>query len=143
MTTEPDIVKPASIAARSLQDPSWWQENTSFIRNVSVVAPVVPSLEMVTLMPWLKDQNFIVDNKTAGFPFARKPHSIRLVEIPVGQKGIKLSKDVKLSGNNQCFTISELDVNNDLMSLYIGDKILEINRMPVRDAPLEKRGKSP
>ncbi|KAL1502710.1 hypothetical protein ABEB36_007817 [Hypothenemus hampei] len=107
--------------------------------------------------------------KTAGYPFARKPHSIRLVEIPVGQKGIKLSKDVRLSGNNQCFTISELlwklhgtllqvaftlltsafnfccfnipfyrlDVNNDLMSLHIGDKILEINGMPVRDTPLE------
>lgn len=45
--------------------------------------------------------------KTAGFPFARKPHSIRLVEVPGGQKGIKLSQDVMLSGNSQCFTISE------------------------------------
>lgn len=45
--------------------------------------------------------------KTAGFPFTKKPHSIRLVEVPAGQKGIKLSKDVMLSGSNQCFTISE------------------------------------
>lgn len=30
-----------------------------------------------------------------------------------------------------------LDVNNDLMSLHIGDKILEINGMPVRDTPIE------
>lgn len=35
-----------------------------------------------------------------------------------------------------CF-FSRLDVNNDLMSLHIGDKILEINGMPVRDTPLE------
>ncbi|XP_050292721.1 LIM domain kinase 1 isoform X2 [Anthonomus grandis grandis] len=107
--------------------------------------------------------------KTARFPFARKPHSIRLVEVPRGQKGIKLSRDVMLSENSQCFTISELiwklqgkllqvafalltsafnlccfkipfyrlDVNNDLMSLHIGDKILEINGMPVKDTPIE------
>ncbi|XP_057667372.1 LIM domain kinase 1 isoform X2 [Diorhabda carinulata] len=76
--------------------------------------------------------------KTAGFPFARKPHSIRLVEIPGGQKGIKLSKNALQPGcNTQCFTISELDVNNDLMSLHIGDKILEINGMPVKDTSLE------
>ncbi|CAG9768055.1 unnamed protein product [Ceutorhynchus assimilis] len=76
--------------------------------------------------------------KTAGFPFIRKPHSIRLVEMPAGgQEGIKLSRDVMLSENSQCFTISALDVNNDLMSLHIGDKILEINGMPVRDTPLE------
>ncbi|XP_018569295.1 LIM domain kinase 1 isoform X1 [Anoplophora glabripennis] len=75
--------------------------------------------------------------KTARFPFARKPHSIRLVEIPGGQKGIKLTMDPINGGNSQCFTISELDVNNDLMSLHIGDKILEINGMPVRDTPLE------
>ncbi|XP_028153835.1 LIM domain kinase 1 isoform X1 [Diabrotica virgifera virgifera] len=108
--------------------------------------------------------------KTAGFPFARKPHSIRLVEIPGGQKGIKLSKNaLHPDCNTQCFTISEflwkihgkllqvafafltsafniccyflppyrLDVNNDLMSLHIGDKILEINGMPVKDTSLE------
>ncbi|CAG9857427.1 unnamed protein product [Phyllotreta striolata] len=72
--------------------------------------------------------------KTAGFPFARKPHSIRLVEIPGGQKGIKLSKNAVRA---QCLTISELDMHNDLMSLHIGDKILEINGVPVRDTPME------
>ncbi|CAH1962942.1 unnamed protein product [Acanthoscelides obtectus] len=75
--------------------------------------------------------------KTARFPFIRKPHSIRLVEIPGGQKGIKLSKDLGHTSDSQCFTISELEVNNDLMSLHIGDKILEINGMPVKDTPLE------
>ncbi|XP_044762849.1 LIM domain kinase 1 isoform X2 [Coccinella septempunctata] len=76
--------------------------------------------------------------RTAKFPFTRKPHSIRLVEIPGGQKGLKLSEDVLNTTNSQCFTISELDVNNDLMSLHVGDKILEINGTPVRDTPLEK-----
>nr|CAI5868496.1 unnamed protein product [Callosobruchus analis] len=107
--------------------------------------------------------------KTARFPFIRKPHSIRLVEIPGGQKGIKLSKNSTHISDSQCFTISEsvrklrgkllqvafafltsayniccyfvppyrLEVNNDLMSLHIGDKILEINGMPVKDTPLE------
>ncbi|XP_030754913.1 LIM domain kinase 1 isoform X2 [Sitophilus oryzae] len=75
--------------------------------------------------------------KTAKFPFARKPHSIRLVEVPGRQKGIKLSKDVMASENSQSLTISELEVNNDLMSLHIGDKILEINGIPVKDTPLE------
>ncbi|KAL3271687.1 hypothetical protein HHI36_022160 [Cryptolaemus montrouzieri] len=108
--------------------------------------------------------------RTARFPFARKPHSIRLVEIPGGQKGLKLSEDALSTTNNQCFTISEviwrlhgkliqlafafltsafnlccyflpsytrLDMNNDLMSLHVGDKILEINGTPVKDTPLE------
>ncbi|XP_060534465.1 LIM domain kinase 1 isoform X2 [Cylas formicarius] len=108
--------------------------------------------------------------KVARFPFARKPHSIRLVEIPGGQKGIKLLRESVPSGSDQCFTICELlwklqgrllevafalltsafniccfliphphrlDVNNDLMSLHIGDKILEINGMPVKDTPIE------
>ncbi|KAF7267474.1 hypothetical protein GWI33_019307 [Rhynchophorus ferrugineus] len=107
--------------------------------------------------------------KTARFPFTRKPHSIRLVEVPAGQKGIKLSKDVMTPEESQCFTISEflwklrgkllevafalltsafnfccfkiplyrLEVNNDLMSLHIGDKILEINGIPVKDTPVE------
>ncbi|XP_044261442.1 LIM domain kinase 1 isoform X3 [Tribolium madens] len=65
-------------------------------------------------------------------PFIRKPHSIRLVEIPGGQKGIKLSKDSR----NKCL-ISELDMNDDLMSLHIGDKILEINGTPVKDTAID------
>ncbi|CAH0548987.1 unnamed protein product [Brassicogethes aeneus] len=75
--------------------------------------------------------------KTAKFPFIRKPHSIRLVEIPGGQQGIKLLKNSLQGTNSECFTISELDMNTDLMSLHIGDKILEINGTPVKDTPLE------
>lgn len=45
--------------------------------------------------------------RTARFPFARKPHSIRLVEIPGGQKGIKLSEDCLHGVTPQCFTISQ------------------------------------
>lgn len=33
--------------------------------------------------------------------------------------------------------VFRLDVNNDLMSLHIGDHILEINGTPVKDTPLE------
>ncbi|KAK5638346.1 hypothetical protein RI129_012641 [Pyrocoelia pectoralis] len=107
--------------------------------------------------------------KTARFPFVpHKPHSIRLVEIPGGQKGIKLSTDC-LHGKSHRLTISQmvwklqgkllqlafafltsafnfccylipsyrLDMNNDLMSLHIGDNILEINGIPVKETPLE------
>lgn len=45
--------------------------------------------------------------KTARFPFTpRKPHSIRLVEIPGGQKGIKLSADT-IHGDSHRLTISQ------------------------------------
>ncbi|XP_045468751.1 LIM domain kinase 1 isoform X1 [Harmonia axyridis] len=109
--------------------------------------------------------------KITRFPFTRKPHSIRLVEIPGGQKGLKLSEDLLNSSDSQCFTISQviwrihgkliklafafltsafnlccnflpsytrLDVNNDLMSLHVGDRILEINGTPVKETPLER-----
>lgn len=45
--------------------------------------------------------------KITRFPFTRKPHSIRLVEIPGGQKGLKLSEDLLNSSDSQCFTISQ------------------------------------
>lgn len=32
---------------------------------------------------------------------------------------------------------SRLNVNNDLMLLHIGDRILEVNGSPVKDTPLE------
>lgn len=35
------------------------------------------------------------------------------------------------------FNAYRLDMNNDLMSLHIGDKILEINGTPVKETPLE------
>ncbi|KAK9753916.1 PDZ domain [Popillia japonica] len=72
--------------------------------------------------------------KTAHYPFTRKPHSIRLVEIPGGQKSIKISSDPT---SNVHHIISGLDVNHDLMSLHIGDRILEINGTPVKDTSVE------
>ncbi|EAT48809.1 AAEL000187-PA [Aedes aegypti] len=75
------------------------------------------------------------------------PHSIRLVEIPwsnVKKDGIRLSTDEHLYGipshsavGCKGVRISEIDLTSDLMSLHIGDKILEVNGTPVRDAPLE------
>lgn len=44
--------------------------------------------------------------KTTKYPFTRKPHSIRLVEIPSGQKGIKLSAD-PIGTTPHCLTISQ------------------------------------
>lgn len=43
--------------------------------------------------------------RTANCPFVRKPHSIRLVEVPSGHKGIKLSAEPNSSYNG--LTISE------------------------------------
>ena len=31
-----------------------------------------------------------------------------------------------------------LDTSSDLMSLHIGDRLLEVNGMPVKDQPLER-----
>ncbi|XP_020287236.1 LIM domain kinase 1 isoform X2 [Pseudomyrmex gracilis] len=84
-------------------------------------------------------------NKTANYPFARKPHSIRLVEIPPSttdpdkQRGIKLTLDTAPSPRScgALLRISELNMSNDLISLHIGDRILEINGTPVKDQPVE------
>ncbi|XP_019533661.2 LIM domain kinase 1 isoform X2 [Aedes albopictus] len=77
----------------------------------------------------------------------KTPHSIRLVEIPwsnVKKDGIRLSTDEHLYGvpshsavGCKGVRISEIDLTSDLMSLHIGDKILEVNGTPVRDTPLE------
>lgn len=80
-------------------------------------------------------------------PFAKQPHSIQLVEIPPtpeGPRGIKLSLDDRKSSMLKDgimrggLHISELDVNPDLVSLHIGDKILEVNGTPVRDQSLNE-----
>lgn len=76
--------------------------------------------------------------KTSQAPFARKPHSIRLVELSPttsSSRGIKLS--VEPCPNYPALRISQLDVNNDLMSLHIGDRILEVNGTPVKDQSIE------
>ncbi|XP_057319682.1 LIM domain kinase 1 isoform X1 [Microplitis mediator] len=116
-------------------------------------------------------------NRTANYPFVRKPHSIRLVEIPPSnknqekQRGIKLTLDstpsphscgcgllriselvrnvrgkmsklmtsmVEVLFNLCCrFFNNRLSMSGDLMSLHIGDRILEINGTPVKDQPVE------
>ncbi|XP_071449114.1 LIM domain kinase 1 [Hetaerina americana] len=115
-------------------------------------------------------------NKTS--PYVRKPHSIRLVEIPPtpeGQLGIKLSVEntrgapitdpygcrgfriseflTNLHGKVGKFAVSllqaafklcchlsryRLDMTSDLMSLHLGDRILEVNGTPVKDQPIEQ-----
>ncbi|CAB3365343.1 Hypothetical predicted protein [Cloeon dipterum] len=81
---------------------------------------------------------------------AGKPqHSIRLVEIPpvpVSQAGPRTVK-LSLEGDGGFLTprpigcrglrISELDMSSELMSLHIGDRILEVNGEPVAEQPLE------
>ena len=115
-------------------------------------------------------------NRTSNCPFARKPHSIRLVEIPPNasdpekQRGIKLTLDTTPSPRNcgALLRISELmrnvrgkiskllasvmevlfrlcchfsnhrlNMSSDLISLHIGDRILEVNGTPVKDQPIE------
>ncbi|XP_067206840.1 LIM domain kinase 1 isoform X1 [Linepithema humile] len=115
-------------------------------------------------------------NRTANYPFARKPHSIRLVEIPPSttdpnkQRGIKLTLDTAPSPRScgASLRISELmrnvrgkiskllasvmevlfrlcchfsnhrlNMSSDLISLHIGDRILEVNGTPVKDQPVE------
>ncbi|KAG4079659.1 hypothetical protein HA402_010439 [Bradysia odoriphaga] len=91
------------------------------------------------------------------------PHSIRLVEIPwtkgnrIGirlaidesQKGVPISNagsgcpsGVRISERNLfnfnlCLFSSRLDVSSDLMSLHIGDKILEVNGQQVTGTSIE------
>ncbi|XP_043482401.1 LIM domain kinase 1 isoform X1 [Leptopilina heterotoma] len=116
-------------------------------------------------------------NRTANQPFSRKPHSIRLVEIPPNtgdsekQRGIRLTLDTTPSPRScgggllrisellknvrgkicklvasimevffrVCchFSNHRLNMSNDLMSLHIGDRILEVNGTPVKDQPIE------
>ncbi|XP_025987482.1 LIM domain kinase 1 isoform X2 [Solenopsis invicta] len=115
-------------------------------------------------------------NRAANYPFARKPHSIRLVEIPPSttdpdkQRGIKLTLDTTPSPRScgALLRISELmrnirgkiskllasvmevlfrlcchfsnhrlNMSSDLISLHIGDRILEVNGTPVKDQPVE------
>ncbi|XP_011687248.1 PREDICTED: LIM domain kinase 1 isoform X2 [Wasmannia auropunctata] len=84
-------------------------------------------------------------NRAANYPFARKPHSIRLVEIPPSttdpdkQRGIKLTLDTAPSPRScgALLRISELNMSSDLISLHIGDRILEVNGTPVKDQPVE------
>ncbi|XP_013784173.1 LIM domain kinase 1-like isoform X2 [Limulus polyphemus] len=75
-------------------------------------------------------------------PFGKQPHSIQLVEIPAtpggSERRIKLSLDrpKTLSMNDAILLgvhIADLDMNPDLMSLHIGDRILEVNGTPIKE----------
>ncbi|XP_042898426.1 LIM domain kinase 1 isoform X2 [Parasteatoda tepidariorum] len=84
--------------------------------------------------------------------FSRLPHSIQLVEIPVNDSGCE--RKIKLSVNNpKCSTISgvrlgvhvvellyhySIDMSPDLMSIHVGDRILEVNGVPVKNQALEE-----
>ncbi|XP_045600504.1 LIM domain kinase 1 isoform X2 [Procambarus clarkii] len=74
--------------------------------------------------------------------FTKIPHSIQLIELPAksdNQRRIKLSVDSRkgfpLAGlsNYRGLRIAELDSAADLMSLHVGDRILEVNGRPVED----------
>ncbi|XP_064459516.1 LIM domain kinase 1-like isoform X2 [Ornithodoros turicata] len=67
------------------------------------------------------------------------PHSIQLVEIPMGcssARSIKLSADSRSLHSG--VHIADLDMNPDLMALHIGDKILEVNGTPLKHQSLEE-----
>ncbi|XKL64386.1 hypothetical protein PGB90_004472 [Kerria lacca] len=75
-------------------------------------------------------------------PFIRKPHSIRLVEIPPTSeitRGVKLSIENSRQFSSYYATSSfpKLDLSSEIMSLHIGDKILEVNGTPIKDQPIE------
>ncbi|XP_065558180.1 LIM domain kinase 1-like isoform X1 [Artemia franciscana] len=78
-----------------------------------------------------------------------RPHSIHLVELPpihgLPRRKIKIAREEE----NKCLALPDpfapkgvkvvqLDKNPDLMSLQVGDKILEINGIPVRNVPLDE-----
>ncbi|KAK8721618.1 hypothetical protein OTU49_012665, partial [Cherax quadricarinatus] len=84
--------------------------------------------------------------------FTKVPHSIQLIELPAksdNQRRIKLSVDSRkgfsLVGLSNCRglriadvptlkeRLQQLDSAADLMSLHVGDRILEVNGRPVED----------
>ncbi|XP_054717918.1 LIM domain kinase 1-like [Uloborus diversus] len=78
--------------------------------------------------------------------YSRQPHSIQLVEIPVNESD--QVRKIKLSVNNpKCSTVAgvrlgvhvvDLDMSPDLMSIHVGDRILEINGVPVKNQALDE-----
>ncbi|XP_064117929.1 LIM domain kinase 1-like isoform X3 [Macrobrachium nipponense] len=93
-------------------------------------------------------------NKSSSF--TKKPHSIQLIELPAksaNQRRIKLSVDSRkgfpLAGLSNCRglriadvpslkeRLQQLDSAVDLMSLHVGDRILEVNGRPVEDHCIE------
>lgn len=76
--------------------------------------------------------------------FRQHPHSIQLVEIPVTgkERKIKLSLDQPkcsvVPGTQSNVHVVDIDVSPDLMSIHVGDRILEINGVPVQNQALEE-----
>ncbi|ESO97758.1 hypothetical protein LOTGIDRAFT_103637, partial [Lottia gigantea] len=88
----------------------------------------------------------------AASPRRRKPHSIQLVEIPPTpdrNRGVQFTMDrqrnssYRVSRNSDIYRkspaikITDLDVSPDLQGLKIGDRILEVNGLNVRDKSVE------
>ncbi|GIY79423.1 LIM domain kinase 1 [Caerostris extrusa] len=79
-------------------------------------------------------------------PFTKEPHSIKLVEIPAhsesSNKKVKISvgccQNQKLQHGFHELHISDVVLNKDLMSLHIGDRILEVNGKPLQNNSLEE-----
>lgn len=80
-------------------------------------------------------------------PFASEPHSIKLVEIPADSE--ILNKKVKISvgccknekvenGFHGLHIAADVVLNKDLMSLHIGDRILEVNGTPLKNHSLDE-----
>ncbi|XP_049540335.1 LIM domain kinase 1 isoform X1 [Anopheles darlingi] len=96
-------------------------------------------------------QNTVAKGESISDAKRKVPHSIRLVEIPWSSARtdrIRLATDEKLlfggpgamggpTTGCKSVRISEVTLNTDLMSLRVGDKVLEVNGTPVRDVPLE------
>ncbi|XP_054723412.1 LIM domain kinase 1-like [Uloborus diversus] len=79
-------------------------------------------------------------------PFTNEPHSIKLVEIPAhsetSNKKVKISvgccQNQKIERGFHELHISDVVLNKDLMSLHIGDRILEVNGTPLQNHSLEE-----
>lgn len=79
-------------------------------------------------------------------PFTKEPHSIKFVEIPAhseaSNKKVKISvgccQNQKLQHGFHELHISDVVLNKDLMSLHIGDRILEVNGKPLQNNSLEE-----
>ncbi|XP_015927696.1 LIM domain kinase 1 isoform X2 [Parasteatoda tepidariorum] len=79
-------------------------------------------------------------------PFSSEPHSIKLVEIPAhseaSNRKVKISvgccQNQKVERGFHELHISDVVLNKDLMSLHIGDRILEVNGTPLQHHSLDE-----
>ncbi|KAL5017333.1 hypothetical protein ScPMuIL_006922 [Solemya velum] len=79
-------------------------------------------------------------------PGRRKPHSFQLVEIPAtpdskSKRTLQYSLEKRLSfqfPESPFLRISDLDESPEMEALNVGDKILEVNGLPVKDSSMEE-----